>query len=126
LFAIRVNVAGFVPSPLRALRALRLLRDFGERSRPRSYFERTVKPTIIQDLAPKVSRFCPLKATTVFKTATLALSAPWATAVLVRQVLEKGDNLRRFLRRFPPSENSELNCWPYRHAFASRTAGRSR
>jgi hypothetical protein len=46
-----------------------------------------------------------LKATTVFKTATLALSAPWATAVLVRQVLEKkGDNLRRF----PPSENGEL------------------
>jgi hypothetical protein len=38
LFAIRVNVPDFVPCFLRALRALRLLRDFGEQSRPRSYF----------------------------------------------------------------------------------------
>ena len=51
MFVIRVNVPGFVPC---FLRALRLLRDCGEQSRPRSHFGRTLKPTIIQDLHTQV------------------------------------------------------------------------
>jgi hypothetical protein len=43
LFAIRVNVPDSCLVSLRALRALRLLRDFGDASRPRSYFGRTYK-----------------------------------------------------------------------------------
>jgi hypothetical protein len=68
LFAIRVNVPALCLVSLRALRALRLLRDFGEQSRPRSYFGRTLKQTIIQDLCTKVSRFLALKETTVLET----------------------------------------------------------
>jgi hypothetical protein len=57
LFAIRVNVPALCLVSLRTLRALRLLRDFGEQFRPRSYFGRTLKPTIIQDLRTQGSRF---------------------------------------------------------------------
>ena len=69
LFAIRVNVPDLCLVSWRALRALRLLRGFGEQSRPRSYFERTLKPTIIQGLCTQGEPILALKATTVFKSA---------------------------------------------------------
>jgi hypothetical protein len=71
LFAIRVNVPDLCLVSCAPCAYCVILAN----NLARSYFWRTLKPTRIQDLCTQVSRFSPLKATTVFKTATLALSA---------------------------------------------------
>jgi hypothetical protein len=65
LFAIRVNVPALCLVSLRTLRALRLLHDFGDASRPRIYFGRTLKQTTIQDLHTQGKPIPGLKAATV-------------------------------------------------------------
>jgi hypothetical protein len=70
---------------VRGLRALRLLRDYCEQSGPRSYFGRTLKPTMIQHLCTQVSRLWPSKAPTVFKTTAVGLLNEATTTVLIAQ-----------------------------------------